>query len=211
MNTLASSHSEVYINFVKPFFDKAGSLVLLLILSPFILIVMMLILFGDGRPLWFLQVRPGKDCKPFTLIKFRTMSAKTDHTGQLLSDAQRLTRVGRWIRKTSMDEVPQLINVLKGDMSIVGPRPLLTEYVDLYDDVQIQRHNVKPGITGWAQVNGRNTVEWKKRFEYDVWYVRNISFALDLKILLRTLVSVLKAEGISGSNSATMEKFRGNS
>ena len=138
------------------------------------------------------------------------MNDRKDASGELLPDADRLTPIGNWVRKTSVDEVPQLLNVLKGDMSIIGPRPLLEEYLPLYDDTQKKRHNVRPGITGWAQVNGRNAISWKQRFEYDVWYVNNVSFALDLKILLMTFRNVAKSEGISSGTSATMEKFRGN-
>jgi len=159
---------------------------------------------------WFLQSRPGKGGKLFKVIKFKTMSDEHDSSGALLPDDKRLTVIGKFIRKTSLDELPQLINVLKGDLSMVGPRPLLEEYLSLYNEQQHKRHEVKPGITGWAQVNGRNTVAWKERFEMDVWYVNHISFLLDLKILLLTVLKVFKAEGISSGTSATMEKFKGN-
>ncbi|HOO11069.1 MAG TPA: sugar transferase, partial [Cyclobacteriaceae bacterium] len=142
-------------------------------------------------------------------IKFKTMKDAFDANGGPLPDDQRLTRLGKWVRATSLDEIPQLISVMKGDMSLVGPRPLLMEYVTLYSEEQKQRHEVKPGITGWAQVNGRNTISWKQKFEYDVWYVKNVSFGLDLKILLITLIKVFKAEGISGEGVATVEKFDG--
>ena len=154
--------------------------------------------------------RPGKNGKIFKVIKFKTMNDRKNEKGELLPDADRLTAIGSFVRKTSLDELPQMLNVIKGDMSIVGPRPLLVEYLPLYDEVQRTRHDVRPGITGWAQVNGRNTISWKQKFEYDVWYVNNISFALDFKILLMTVRNVLKSEGISSETSATMEKFTGN-
>ena len=159
--------------------------------------------------IWFRQQRPGKDGAIFTMIKFRTMTDERDLHGNLLPDKDRLTPVGKFIRKTSLDELPQLFNVLAGDMSFVGPRPLLVEYLALYNPEQLRRHQVKPGITGWAQVNGRNTVQWPQRFAYDVWYVDHISLGLDLKILLLTVLKVLKAEGISSETSVTMEKFNG--
>ena len=159
--------------------------------------------------IWFRQQRPGKDGVIFTLVKFRTMTDQRDMHGNLLPDKERLTPVGNFIRKTSLDELPQLYNVLVGDMSFVGPRPLLVEYLALYNPEQLRRHSVKPGITGWAQVNGRNTVHWPQRFAYDVWYVDHLSLGLDLKILLLTVLKVLKAEGISSGTSVTMEKFNG--
>jgi lipopolysaccharide/colanic/teichoic acid biosynthesis glycosyltransferase len=160
--------------------------------------------------IWFLQERPGKNGKIFRVFKFKTMTDERDAQGNLLPDDKRLTAVGKFVRKTSLDELPQMINVLKGDMSIVGPRPLLVEYLPLYNQQQRRRHEVKPGITGWAQVNGRNTLDWPERFAYDVWYVDHISFALDIKILFLTIVKVFKAEGVSSGTSVTMEKFRGN-
>lgn len=160
--------------------------------------------------IWFLQERPGKDGVIFTVVKFRTMTDERDAHGNLLPDKERLTKVGSFVRKTSIDELPQLFNVLRGDMSFVGPRPLLVEYLSLYNPEQLRRHHVKPGITGWAQVNGRNTVLWPQRFAYDVWYVDHISFWLDLKILFLTVLKVLRAEGISSETSVTMEKFNGN-
>lgn len=174
-----------------------------------ILAVVALAVANRGK-VWFTQPRPGLNERIFTLVKFRTMSDERDGDGKLLPDDQRLTRVGRFIRKTSMDELPQLIHVLKGDMSLVGPRPLLAEYLSLYDARQRRRHEVKPGITGWAQVNGRNTVGWMDRFNYDVWYVDNLSFRLDIKILFLTVQKVFKAEGISGEGSVTMKRFTGN-
>jgi len=169
----------------------------------------MLYFANDGQ-VWFLQERPGKNGRPFKVIKFKTMNDKRDDNGHLLPDDQRLTRVGKFIRTTSLDELPQLMNILRGEMSLIGPRPLLMEYLPLYSQTQRRRHEVKPGITGWAQVNGRNEVPWKERFEYDVWYVDNISFSVDMKIFLRTIAKVVRAEGINSKTAATMEKFTGN-
>ncbi len=160
--------------------------------------------------MWFIQKRPGYNERIFNVIKFKTMNDDRDEHGNLLPDERRLTTIGNLIRKTSMDELPQLVNVLKGDMSFVGPRPLLVEYLPLYSTAQRKRHSVKPGITGWAQVNGRNAILWQKRFEYDIWYVDHISFMLDMKILTMTILKVFKAEGISGEGSVTMKKFSGN-
>jgi len=165
---------------------------------------------NKGAGAFFFQERPGKGEKIFRVIKFKTMNDKCDALGNLLPDNQRLTRIGRLVRKLSLDEIPQLINVLKGDMSLVGPRPLLIEYLSLYNKFQKRRHEVKPGITGWAQVNGRNAISWDNKFKYDVWYVDNISFILDLKIFLMTIKKVFKREGINSQNSVTMEKFLGN-
>jgi undecaprenyl phosphate N,N'-diacetylbacillosamine 1-phosphate transferase len=199
----------MYSNLIKPFFDFISALIGLLLLSPiFLLVVIFLYFANDGKPFFF-QLRPGKDGKIFKIIKFKTMNDKKDNEGNLLSDAERLTAIGAFVRRTSLDEIPQLINVLKGNMSIVGPRPLLTTYLHLYNDFQNQRHNVKPGITGWAQVNGRNAISWDKKFEYDVWYVRHISFILDVKILLKTIQKVLLSEGINSENAATIEPFNG--
>lgn len=178
--------------------------------SPVLLAVMLLLAIANKGAVWFIQPRPGYREKLFHVIKFKTMTDARDAQGNLLPDAQRLTGIGKFVRKTSLDELPQLINVLKGDMSVVGPRPLLVEYLPLYSEHQKRRHAVRPGITGWAQVNGRNTVEWPKRFDYDVWYVDHQSFGLDLKILFLTVIKVFKAEGISSGTTATMEKFNGN-
>ena len=167
-------------------------------------------MFFNRGSVWFIQARPGLHGKIFHVIKFKTMTDARGVDGELLPDAMRLTSVGKFIRKTSLDELPQVINVLKGDMSFVGPRPLLVDYLPLYNPHQKRRHNVKPGITGWAQVNGRNTLAWKDRFNLDVWYVNHQSFWLDLKILFLTVIKVFKAEGISSGASATMEKFDGN-
>jgi len=202
--------SSGYVNFIKPIFDFTIAFLAFMVLSPvFILVVLLLAVANSGKPFFF-QPRPGKGGKIFTVIKFKTMNDRKDKNGNLLPDAVRLTAVGRFVRKTSLDEIPQLLNVIKGDMSLVGPRPLLVEYLPLYDKIQGSRHNVRPGITGWAQVNGRNAISWRQKFEYDVWYVNNISFALDIRILLLTVRNVLKSEGISSGTSATMEKFTGN-
>ncbi len=200
----------IYVRFVKPVIDFLVSLIVFVVLSPlFIVVVILLAIANQGKP-FFLQRRPGRGGRIFRVIKFKTMNDRKDKYGELLPDAERLTPIGRWVRRSSVDEVPQLLNVLKGDMSIIGPRPLLEEYLPLYDETQKMRHNVRPGITGWAQVNGRNAISWKKRFEYDVWYVNNVSFLLDLKILLMTFRNVARSEGISSETAATMEKFRGN-
>jgi lipopolysaccharide/colanic/teichoic acid biosynthesis glycosyltransferase len=195
---------------MKPLIDVGIALTVLLLISPVLLSIMLLLLFFNrGKP-FFLQRRPGKDGRIFTIIKFKTMNDSKDSLGKLLPDNQRLTRVGSFVRKTSIDEFPQLINVLKGDMSLVGPRPLLPEYLPLYNDFQRKRHNVKPGITGWAQVNGRNAIDWDRKFELDVWYSDNISFILDVKIVFQTIVKVLQRKGISASVLINMEPFKGN-
>lgn len=200
----------MYKDFIKPGLDRTLALFLILLFSPLILGVSLLIYLKMGRPVLFLQKRPGQDGKIFTIYKFRTMTDERDVNGVLLSDEKRLKSIGKFVRATSLDELPQLFNVLKGDMSFIGPRPLLTEYLDLYDERQQRRHDVKPGITGWAQVNGRNAISWEKKFEYDVWYVEHQSFWLDMKIVWMTMLKVLQREGISSSTSATMEKFKGN-
>ena len=193
----------------KLIFDKALALFLIILFSPIYIIVSLLILWKMGSPILFRQKRPGKDEKIFGIYKFRTMTNEKDKDGNLLPDEQRLVGIGKLIRSTSLDELPQLFNVLKGEMSFVGPRPLLIEYLDLYNEKQKRRHDVKPGITGWAQVNGRNAISWEQKFEYDVWYVDNQSFALDIKILWMTFLKVVKRSDISSNTSATMEKFRG--
>jgi lipopolysaccharide/colanic/teichoic acid biosynthesis glycosyltransferase len=199
-----------YVQFVKPLMDFIISLFVLLIFSPVILVVIILLSIANSGKPFFFQRRPGKNGKIFMVVKFKTMNDKKDKYGLLLPDAQRLTGLGRFVRRTSLDELPQMVNVLKGDMSLIGPRPLLEEYLPLYSEAQKRRHFVKPGITGWAQVNGRNTLTWEKKFEYDVWYVDHVSFALDLKILLLTIKNVIRSEGINSATSATMEKFTGN-
>lgn len=199
----------MYKSLVKPTFDFLAAAMGLVVLSPlFIVITVVLYFSNQGKP-FFTQRRPGKNTNIFHIIKFKTMNDKNDANGQLLPDSQRLTSMGSFIRKTSLDEIPQLINVLTGDMSLIGPRPLLTNYLHLYSDFQNRRHEVKPGITGWAQVNGRNAISWDKKFEYDVWYVDNSSFILDCKILFKTVQKVLKSEGINAANAATIEPFDG--
>lgn len=195
----------------KSLFDKTLALFLIILFSPVYIVVALLIWRKMGRPILFRQKRPGYKEKIFGIYKFRTMTNEKDINGELLPDEQRLVGVGKFIRSVSLDELPQLFNVLKGEMSFVGPRPLLSEYLPLYNDEQKRRHDAKPGITGWAQVNGRNAISWEQKFEYDVWYVDNQSFWLDMKILWMTFLKVVKRSGISSGSSATMEKFRGNS
>ncbi|WP_283687632.1 sugar transferase [Dysgonomonas sp. Marseille-Q5470] len=200
----------MYRNLFKRILDFVCSLIGFIILLPiFLFLTIFLAIANNGKPFFF-QQRPGKNNKIFEVVKFRTMNDKKDAQGNLLSDKDRLTSLGRFIRKTSLDEIPQLINVIKGDMSLVGPRPLLLEYLPLYNEQQIRRHEVRPGITGWAQINGRNAILWKDKFELDVWYVDNISISLDIRILLQTILKVFKSEGISSDTSLTMEKFEGN-
>ena len=194
---------------IKPFFDVVFAVIGVILLLPIILFITISLYFANGGKPFFIQPRPGKNCKVFRIIKFKTMNDKKDASGNLLPDSERLTAIGKFVRKTSLDEIPQLWNVIKGDMSIVGPRPLLTDYVHLYNEFQNQRHNVKPGITGWAQVNGRNAISWDKKFELDVFYVNNITFWFDLKILFLTVKKVLVSEGISAEDAATIEPFQG--
>jgi undecaprenyl phosphate N,N'-diacetylbacillosamine 1-phosphate transferase len=200
----------LYSNIIKPTLDKVSALIVLLLASPLFIFAVILLLVSNKGKVWFTQTRPGMGGKIFKVVKFKTMNDARSEKGELLPDEHRLTWVGHFIRKTSLDELPQLINVLKGDMSIVGPRPLLMEYLPLYSEEQKRRHHVKPGITGWAQVNGRNAISWQQKFAFDVWYVDHQSFWLDIKILFLTIVKVFKAEGISSATSVTMEKFRGN-
>lgn len=199
----------MYQRFCKPFIDFITALIGFVIFLPFFLLIALFLAFSNNGKIFFTQERPGKHLKTFRIIKFKTMNDKKDKNGKLLPDAERLTLVGSWIRKLSLDEIPQLLNVLKGDMSLVGPRPLLTNYVHLYNDFQNRRHEVKPGITGWAQVNGRNAISWEEKFAYDVWYVDHLNFLLDIKILLKTLLKVVKREGINAANAATIEPFHG--
>ena len=200
----------MYKHFFKRVFDFIIALVALILLSPIFLIVMIGLYFANqGKPFFF-QARPGLNEKIFKIIKFKTMNDKKDANGNLLSDAERLTPIGAFVRKTSLDELPQLINVLKGDMAIIGPRPLLPQYLPLYSETQKSRHNVRPGITGWAQVNGRNAISWSKKFELDVWYVDNISLILDVKIFFLTIKKVIVREGIAATGQATTEAFNGN-
>ncbi|NBB19678.1 lipid carrier--UDP-N-acetylgalactosaminyltransferase [Runella sp. CRIBMP] len=199
-----------YQRFLKPVIDKISAFFILLLTLPITLVVTSLLYFyNQGKPFFF-QLRPGQNGKIFKIIKFKTMNDRRAANGELLPDSARLTPVGRFVRQTSLDELPQLINVLKGDMSLVGPRPLLPEYLPLYSQRQQRRHEVKPGITGWAQINGRNTISWSQKFEYDIWYAEHISLGLDIKILWLTLIKVFKREGISSETSVTMEKFKGN-
>ncbi len=200
----------MYTQLIKPLGDFCFATVVLLLLSPILVfIAVFLTLANQGSP-FFIQLRPGKNQRIFKIIKFKTMNDARDASGRLLPDAKRLTIVGKFVRKFSLDEIPQFLNVLKGDMSLIGPRPLLPDYLHLYSDFQNQRHQVKPGITGWAQVNGRNAISWDQKFEYDIWYVTNISFSLDLKIFYKTIGKVLKSEGINAANAATIEPFNGN-
>ena len=195
---------------VKRLFDIIISFSALAVLFLPMGIIALLVRIKLGSPVLFCQQRPGKDEKPFMMMKFRTMTDEKDPDGNPIPDEQRLTPFGQFLRKTSMDELPELINVLKGDMSLVGPRPLLMEYLERYNDFQRRRHEVRPGVTGWAQINGRNATTWDERFKNDVWYVDNQSFWLDFKILAATVVKIIKREGISHDNSATMPEFEGN-
>ncbi len=200
----------LYRNFFKRFLDIILSGCALLLLSPIILILWIwLTIANNGAGALFFQERPGKDGKIFKVVKFKTMTDERDLNGNLLPDEDRLTKVGKFVRSTSLDELPQLLNILKGDMSFIGPRPLLPEYLPLYSPEQARRHNVRPGLSGWAQVNGRNSISWKQRFEYDVWYVDNISFKLDLKIFFLSIKKAFVREGINSATSVTMEDFNG--
>ena len=192
---------------IKRLFDILISVFLLIVLCPIMIVIAILVILNLGLPILFKQVRPGYLGKPFSIFKFRTMSNLSCANGNLLSDDKRLTKLGRILRATSLDELPALINVLMGDMSLVGPRPLLIEYLPLYDKNQARRHEVKPGITGWAQVNGRNSISWEAKFELDIWYVDNRSFMLDIKILFLTIKAVLSSKGVNSSDKVTMEKF----
>jgi len=199
----------MYNPYIKRILDFSIALLGLLLLSPLLLFVTFgLAIANNGKPFFF-QLRPGKNGKIFKIVKFKTMNDKKDHEGNLLPDAKRLTKIGSFVRKTSLDELPQLFNVLKGEMSLIGPRPLLVEYLPLYSEEQNRRHEVKPGITGWAQVNGRNAISWEDKFKYDVWYVDNASFLVDMRILFLTIKKVLGSEDISSKTSLTIEKFKG--
>jgi len=199
----------LYRKYLKRFFDFILSLLLLIFTSPLIIIISIILYITNKGEIFFIQPRPGKNEKIFFIIKFKTMNEKKNENSELLPDDERITRIGKIIRKTSIDELPQLINVLKGDLSLVGPRPLLVDYLPLYNDFQKRRHEVKPGITGWAQINGRNAITWDEKFKLDVYYVENISLNLDLKILLGTLISVLKRSDIYNMEGFTMGKFNG--
>jgi len=196
--------------FEKRALDVVGAAVALVVLSPLLLAIAISVRLAHGSPVLFRQTRPGRFGVPFELCKFRTMTDRRGPDGELLPDAERLTRLGRFLRRTSLDELPELLNVLRGDMSLVGPRPLLMEYLPLYSVEQGRRHEVRPGITGWAQVNGRNAQTWADRFRLDVWYVDHANFTLDLEILARTVTTVLGGEGISEAGHATRENFTGN-
>lgn len=203
----------IYANIAKPAFDITTAFSLIILISPLLLIIIILLfIFNSGAGVFFCQSRPGKNEKIFKIIKFKTMNEKRDKDGKLLPDVQRITPFGRFIRNSSIDELPQLFNVLIGDMSFIGPRPLLPEYLPLYSEFQKQRHNVKPGITGWAQVNGRNNTTWKERFENDVWYANNISFKTDAIIIYKTIFNILKKKDIESNTCRkyTMEPFNGN-
>ena len=199
----------MYQSFIKPICDFLVSFIAIIVLLPIFIILIIVLFIANNGKVFFVQKRPGKNGEIFSIIKFRTMNDKKDKEGKLLPDANRLTKIGKFIRKTSLDEIPQLLNVIKLDMSIVGPRPLLTSYYHLYNSHQMRRHEVKPGITGLAQVNGRNAISWKEKFDYDVSYVDNISLLLDIKIIFMTIITVIKFDGINAKNSATIEPFGG--
>lgn len=196
--------------YVKRILDIISSLLAIIILSPLLAVTSVLVKTKLGSPVLFRQERPGKDEKIFTLMKFRTMTDERDENGELLPDEVRLTKFGKFLRSTSIDELPELFNILKGDMSVIGPRPLLVQYLPRYNEHQHRRHEVKPGLSGWAQVNGRNAISWEEKFDFDVEYVDNYSLLMDIKILFMTVVNVLKRDGISSETSATMEEFMGN-
>ncbi len=201
----------MYSHFLKRIFDFLIVFCVLVIIWPILLLLIIWLHFANkGSGVFFMQRRPGKSGTIFKVIKFKTMTDERDANGDLLPDEQRLTKIGKFIRSTSVDELPQLINVLKGDMALIGPRPLLPQYLPLYNKEQARRHEVRPGITGWAQVNGRNAISWTKKFELDVWYVDHCSFILDLKIIFLTIKKVFVREGISSETSVTMEYFTGN-
>jgi lipopolysaccharide/colanic/teichoic acid biosynthesis glycosyltransferase len=199
----------MYRNYIKIFFDVGGAFILLLLVSPLFLIVGILLFLQNGGNTFFYQKRVGYQEKTFYIIKFKTMTDERDDKGELLPDSERITQLGNWIRKFSLDEMPQLINILKGDMSLIGPRPLLCKYIPLYSDEQRRRHQVKPGITGWAQVNGRNSISWARKFELDLYYIDNLSFMLDMKIIYLTILKVLKREGVNQSDTRPMQPFDG--
>jgi len=201
----------MYKALLKRLIDFLVALFGLIVAGPLMVFVILFLAISNKGNVFFVQKRPGKNEVVFKILKFKTMNDRKDENGNLLPDEIRLTPIGKFIRKTSLDELPQLLNVLKGEMSLIGPRPLLVSYLPLYSETQKKRHLVRPGITGWAQVNGRNAISWDKKFEYDVWYVENLSFLLDLKIIFLTIQKVLKSDGISSDSSATMEVFTGNS
>jgi len=200
----------MYKKFYKRIFDLLCSLIILMVISPVLLVLTLLLLVSYKGTPFFSQERPGQFERSIRIMKFKSMTDEKDEFGNLLPDKDRITKLGNFIRKTSLDELPQLFNVLRGDMSLIGPRPLLYKYIPLYSKEQLRRHEVKPGITGWAQVNGRNTISWTKKFEYDVYYVHNMSFLFDIKILWLTLLKVLKREGVNQSEDRPMQPFTGN-
>jgi undecaprenyl phosphate N,N'-diacetylbacillosamine 1-phosphate transferase len=200
----------MYKTIFKPLFDKIFALILIILFSPFLIITTILIYIKMGRPIFFTQSRPGRNEKIFKIYKFRTMTNEKDKNGEFLPDNERLKGVGKFVRSSSLDELPQLFNVLKGEMSFIGPRPLLVEYLPLYSDEQKKRHDVTPGITGWAQINGRNAISWEEKFKLDIWYVKNQSFLLDMKIFYLTFLKVIKRSDVNQSENMTMEKFKGN-
>ena len=195
---------------MKRFFDLTVSFIALIAIFPLLILLSLLVRICLGSPIVFQQMRPGRHGEPFKMFKFRSMTSKLDEKGNLLPDQDRLTKFGRWLRSTSLDELPELWNVLKGDMSLVGPRPLLMEYISLYSSEQARRHQMRPGITGWAQVNGRNALNWKDKFDLDVWYIDNQTFCLDIKILFLTVKKVIIRDGISAKGMSTAAKFTGN-
>jgi len=199
----------IYRNYLKRVFDILITVILVVVLSPIWLMVMLLLTMSNNGNPFFIQPRPGRNGIMFNMIKFKSMNDKRNNKGELLPDNMRLTTIGSFIRNTSLDELPQLLNVLKGDMSFIGPRPLMEAYLPLYNDFQQRRHNVLPGITGWAQVNGRNAISWEQKFQYDVWYVDNISFLIDIKVLLLTILKVFKRDGINQEGVLNPEPFKG--
>ena len=210
MSDVVRKKKSVYGSCMKRILDMILSAFMILIISPFLLLLAIVVRIKLGSPVLFRQARPGKDGKIFKLYKFRSMTDERDENGELLSDDIRLTAFGKKLRSTSLDELPELFNILKGDMSFIGPRPLLVKYLPLYNERQRHRHDVRPGITGHAQVNGRNAITWEEKFEKDIWYVENLSFVTDMKILFKTVAVVFKREGISSETAVTMEEFRGN-
>lgn len=199
----------MYKYFFKRLLDLLASLFIFILAFPVFIVVFLVLLYSNSGKPFFFQSRPGKNEKIFRIIKFKTMNDKKDADGNLLPDAERTTAMGSFVRKTSLDEIPQLLNVIKGDMSLIGPRPLLVKYLPLYNEEQRKRHNVRPGITGWAQINGRNAISWGEKFKYDVYYVNNLSFALDFKIILLTIKKVLFRDGVNSGSNETMPTFTG--
>ncbi|WP_103068549.1 sugar transferase [Aquimarina sediminis] len=199
----------MYKFFIKRILDFSASLILLIFISPIFLLLILFLAIANGGTPFFVQRRPGKNEKIFSIIKFKTMNDKKDAQGNLLADKDRITKVGAFVRSSSLDEIPQLINVLIGDMSLIGPRPLIIEYLPIYNETQKKRHNVRPGITGWAQVNGRNSIPWKQKFEYDVWYVEHLNFLLDVRIVMLTIKKVIQKSDVNLSEEETSEYFNG--